>query len=274
MNKIFSAALIALGFSGQALAQDLGARPYTRAPVIGPSYNWSGFYAGLNAGYSSTSTDYSTTYGPEPGFAPEFSAPTYPIIAGLGSGRGSSKDGGTVGGQAGYNLQAQNIVYGIEADISYIGAKSSLDSGGQSALGSPLHLTSEILPSWLATFRGRIGYAFDRTLFFVTGGLALTEQRYEQTFHSRLGADAFNSINQIKTGWTAGGGIEHAIAGSNWTIKGEYLFARFDGDSSTSSTTIDLPNPGFKDRIGGGFGRQDIQVARLGVNYKLGWDAR
>ena len=46
--------LIALGFIGlgtaSALAADLPARTYTKAPVVSPGYNWTGFYAGLNAG--------------------------------------------------------------------------------------------------------------------------------------------------------------------------------------------------------------------------------
>jgi hypothetical protein len=45
--------LIALGFVGlgtaSALAADLPARTYTKAPVVSPGYNWTGFYVGAMA---------------------------------------------------------------------------------------------------------------------------------------------------------------------------------------------------------------------------------
>src|SRR5664279_1311398 len=45
-------ALIALGATVPALAADLAARPYTKAPayVAAPIYNWTGFYIGGHVG--------------------------------------------------------------------------------------------------------------------------------------------------------------------------------------------------------------------------------
>lgn len=40
-------------FGTNAVAADLAARPYAKAPVmVDPGYNWSGFYVGGNVGYS------------------------------------------------------------------------------------------------------------------------------------------------------------------------------------------------------------------------------
>src|SRR5947209_17555872 len=44
-------ALVALGATVPALAADLNARPYTKAPVYAaPIYNWTGFYIGGHIG--------------------------------------------------------------------------------------------------------------------------------------------------------------------------------------------------------------------------------
>ncbi|WP_323825653.1 hypothetical protein, partial [Pseudomonas aeruginosa] len=44
--------LVALGAAAPALAADLAARPYTKAPpaAIAAVYDWSGFYIGVNGG--------------------------------------------------------------------------------------------------------------------------------------------------------------------------------------------------------------------------------
>ena len=47
-----TAGLIALGMSVPAMAADLAARPYTKAPpaMVAAIYDWSGFYIGANGG--------------------------------------------------------------------------------------------------------------------------------------------------------------------------------------------------------------------------------
>ena len=69
--------------------------------------------------------------------------------------------------------------------------------------------------SWLATVRGRVGYAFDRFLPYITGGLAVGDIKA-----SRPG---FAGGDDTNVGWTVGGGLEFVIAG-NWTAKAEYLY--------------------------------------------------
>ena len=53
MKKLLlvTASLVALGAAAPAMAADLAARPYTKAPpMVQAAYNWSGFYVGLNGG--------------------------------------------------------------------------------------------------------------------------------------------------------------------------------------------------------------------------------
>ena len=45
MKKLVIALTALAAFSGSAVAADLGARPYAKAPVaVAPAYNWTGFY--------------------------------------------------------------------------------------------------------------------------------------------------------------------------------------------------------------------------------------
>src|SRR2546429_9374454 len=53
MKKILlvTASLIALGAAAPAVAADLAARPYTKAPpMVAAVYDWTGFYIGANGG--------------------------------------------------------------------------------------------------------------------------------------------------------------------------------------------------------------------------------
>ena len=64
MKKLLLAtvALVALGATVPALAADLAARPYTKAPAYAaPIYNWTGFYVGVNAGGAWNQSDATTT---------------------------------------------------------------------------------------------------------------------------------------------------------------------------------------------------------------------
>src|SRR5262249_57445721 len=77
--------------------------------------------------------------------------------------------------------------------------------------------------NWLGTFRARIGYAWDRVLFYGTAGGAGANL---QTSLSGLPVQ-----NNAEFGWTAGAGLEVAFA-HNWTVKFEYLFVDLIGNVS------------------------------------------
>ena len=101
MKKVFlvTASLIALGAAAPALAADLAARPYTKAPpMIAAVYDWSGFYIGANGGWGQSRNSWD--------FLPGV----------LTFGEGShDASGGTVGGQVGFRWQAGTWVFGVEA---------------------------------------------------------------------------------------------------------------------------------------------------------------
>jgi outer membrane immunogenic protein len=148
------------------------------------------------------------------------------------------------GGTVGYNWQSGAIVYGLEADWDWSNAKDSV-------VCAP-GVNCEISSSWLATFRGRVGYAFDRWLPYVTAGGAYGNVK-ASTIAAGGATLASSSSNQL--GWTIGAGIEYAFMG-NWSAKLEYLYV--DLGSFNAAVAPAVNNVSFTEN-----------VVRAGLNYKF-----
>ena len=143
MKRLFAAGVALLALAGTAAAADLSAAPYYRAPVpYGvPLFTWTGFYLGINGGGA-------------------FGSSTWDTAGSINT------SGGLVGGTVGYNYQISHFVVGAEADIDWASI-----SGTTTTAACPAGCKTG--NSWLSTVRGRVGYAADRFLPFVTGGAAL-----------------------------------------------------------------------------------------------------
>jgi outer membrane immunogenic protein len=144
MKKILmtTVGLAALGATlglAPAVAADLAARTYTKAPVAAPLYNWSGFYIGAMGGFGKEDTS------------------DFALSGGFG------------GGTAGYNWQTGQFVFGIEADAA--GADIS------SSFAIPGLVSAEDKIRALGTVRGRVGIAYEQVLFYGTGGFAWADER-------------------------------------------------------------------------------------------------
>jgi outer membrane immunogenic protein len=268
MKRIWiGVAAIASLVTSSALAADLAARPYTKAPVmIDPGYNWTGFYVGGNVGYSwGRSSDTST------------------LTNGAGTVLFTSidrtnLDGIVGGGQIGYNWQVQNWLWGLEADIQGTDEKGSRGFTCPTAVCTPsvqgnlaLVIAGPAVPGalnqkidWFGTVRGRVGVlATPKVLFYATGGLAYGEVKTSETIG--LVPVSFSSTN-TKAGYAVGAGVEGVIGG-NWTAKLEYLYIDLGRVSGSFLTTIPA--------LGGGFltsnysSRITDNVLRVGVNYKF-----
>ena len=107
------------------------------------------------------------------------------------------------------------------------------------------------LQPWLATLRGRVGYAIDRWLPYITGGAAYGNVKASTS--APIGAFTSASHNQL--GWTAGVGLEYAFLG-NWTAKIEYLYVDLGSFDAGPAPTVN--NVSFKENI-----------LRAGLNYKF-----
>jgi outer membrane immunogenic protein len=275
MRRLLIATVSVLALTHVASGADLP-RKAPPAPLPPPVYNWTGFYIGGNVGWSWSrlSNSLSIANG-APGY---FLVGAIPGV--LASGLGGLDDNSFTGGlQLGYNFQSGQFVYGFEADINWMNHNPSY--GGTflyTTNGAPYNLTGSSSIDWLATIRARLGMTVGSTgstLIYLTGGLALTEIKFNQAFSeppftaAPLGTPQFASISDVKAGWTVGGGVETALTG-NWRVKAEYLFVRFDpGDASGSFSGNGAGGAGSTSTITNSLSHLDIHVARVGVNYKF-----
>src|SRR5205085_2045442 len=82
----------------------------------------------------------------------------------------------------------------------------------------------------LGTLTGRFGIAVGpegRTLLYAKGGAAWERQNIDATTNGDLGFGlGAVSSSAWRFGWTAGGGVEHALTG-NWSLKAEYDYLAF-----------------------------------------------
>ena len=179
---VAGAGLLALACAGgPAVAADIP-RYQAPPPVYSPAYYWTGFYLGINGG------------------------------GGWGTSQWDGVDqfdvsGGFIGGTIGYNWQVNQIVLGAEGDIDWSGIE------GTTTVLCPAGC--ETRNKWLVTARGRLGYAFDRFLPYITAGLAAGD-----ITATRPGLPAGSNSN---AGWTAGVGLEIGVV-SNVSVKAEYLY--------------------------------------------------
>src|SRR3954464_1435947 len=176
--------------------------PYTKAPIAEPvsAYSWSGFYLGGHAGAKGANLREELSRG---AFAP------------LGF-KGDSDVSWLAGGQLGYMWQTGQFVFGIEGDIDATHLHNTFPAAGIVGV-SPFANgdTFAAKNDWQASARGRLGWAFDRTLLYVTGGGAWANLKTTATFVGNPVTVLTN--DRTLFGWTLGGGIDYGIA-PGWSI--------------------------------------------------------
>ncbi len=264
MKKLLIAATALSGFlasGGAALAAD---------PVIDdPAYDWTGFYIGINGGYGWSDSERTNLFTDD--ITPSNLGDSTDESRGT---IGKLKAEGEFGGlQAGYNLQSDMFVFGIEGDIQYsgIGDERSGDFTNPNGAFNPIEGEASLDLDWFGTVRGRVGASFDRLLFYITGGVAFGDVDYElEAIETGGGALFETSLKSSKTevGYVVGGGAEFAFA-QNWTMKLEYQYLDFgniDADSPVTNIVGGAQN-------GTEEASSDIDAAfhtvRLGVNFKF-----
>lgn len=201
MKKLVLSAVVLAAFGGQALAADLPAQTYTKAPAYtAPAaiYNWTGFYIGGHVGGAFADNN------------------------GL-EGNNARFMGGV---QGGFDYQfAPNWVMGVEAQYSWLNSNNTgvlLPGGAQ--------ITSKNNNIGSAT--GRIGYTWGPALVYGKGGYAWRD-------NPNLGVNvagapaAFTTNGTHRDGWTVGAGLEYMFA-PNWSAKAEYQYYNFGTTTFTS----------------------------------------
>jgi outer membrane immunogenic protein len=253
-----------------AFAADL-APHYTKAPVMAPGYNWTGFYVGANVGgqWGRGDPTTSTVFDPTAYFA----ASSVTAIAAVGAQR-VNRSSVTGGFTAGYNWQINNAVLGLEGDINYFGFKGSATGSAVYPCCAPTGFTvsSSVSADWLATIRGRIGFLAAPTwLLYATGGAAIAEVKGNFNFTDTFAAATESAaIRDTRVGWTVGAGTEYAV-GNGWSLKAEYLYVDLGRASTTSTNLAAFVGPGtFPSNVFTHSVDIKSNIVRVGVNYKFG----
>lgn len=212
MRSLLLAAASTVMIAGAAQAADVPSQPLADPPAPAytvPAFSWAGPYVGVHLGY---------------GFESRFDNNA---VLGLNSASGF------IGGvQAGYNVSFNPVVVGVEGELSYANVEASFG-----AVNATL--------DWKGALTGRLGYAADRVMPYLKGGLA---------FGAAEVTNGAVSDNQTHFGWTLGGGIEIALT-DTITTRVEYMYTDLDRETYTVGAPVSA-----------GFEGSEV---RLGINYKF-----
>jgi outer membrane immunogenic protein len=289
MKKLAIAAVAGSALvSGIAAANAADMAVKAPIPMAPAAFSWTGFYIGANVGGAWTPNNGGSDFGPLfPPFIvlpPAVGIPT--VIPGqLASLVGDGRRSGVIGGgQIGYNWQVNQFVLGVEADAVGTGLKGSSATASRT-IGAPIFavpVTQTVTVDfghveWMASFRGRAGFAVNQALFYVTGGGAVAEFGGSRTTLvngpgiSIPAAGTYVATNGGSTtrwGWTVGGGIEWAF-NQNWSVAGEYRYTDF----GNRGTTFDIPSGLAAAPIfftGTARSRLTVEQATFRLNYRFG----
>lgn len=200
--------------------------------VMAPSFSWAGAYVGGQVGYGwgkSTFTD--------PNFSP------------------SLKPDGFLGGiYAGYNFAvSESVILGIDGDITY----NNLKDGKSEDFGGIITGADSKL-RWSGAVRARAGYAIDRFLPYIAGGVAFGDVKNSAFFDSS-GFNFYAAQSKILTGWTIGAGVDYA-ATDNLILRLEYRYTDYGRKDFSGSNEL------FSFDTGNKFKTNEL---RLGLAYKF-----
>jgi opacity protein-like surface antigen len=226
--------------------------------------NWTGFYVGAHGGVGYDRDHIGFTGDPE--------------VA------GTNFAGVLGGGQIGYNYQMPNkVVLGVEGDASWANLKGGQTCGSANGLSptgtpggfDPFFMSCNTQINWLASATGKLGYAWDRTLWYLKGGVAFADENVTvncdvgpfnapsngRTCNNQAGA-LINSISSDATrvGWTLGFGAEFAFD-THWSAKAEYDYYGFGTRTALASDgTTYLTS------------QTNVQMTKIGLNYRFSPD--
>ena len=263
----------ALVAASSAFAADL---PAAKSPLSPPpsAPSWTGFYVGVDAGYGGSSN--SVTGLPYQNFA-QRAVPAFAYGQGL--------NGSVAGFHGGYNYQINNLVLGAEGDFDFAGINGAAARVVRDPLGGAGGLATDGLMShesvdWLASIRGRLGYAWGSGLFYATGGVAFegVNDKYllstDAADSSVYSASTASSGNRSPVGWVVGAGYEYMLT-SNWILRGEYLHYGFSQGNIQTLAVVPCSGFGAGSACGANVASRNnnVDLVRLGLSYKFGENA-
>ncbi|WP_375651812.1 outer membrane protein [Bartonella sp. LB28NMGDW] len=274
IKSLVTTSVIAIAAASAAQAADV-IIPRETAPAVisaAPAYSWTGFYLGAQIGSRSMKSD-----------------------------KGSSTLGwhdlklsGMLGGlYTGYNVDLGNgVIFGLDTDVSFIGKKDTINSltrvvgfaksveeinkllddakikrnDGLEVEGADEYIESITMKEkWSGATRVRIGFATDRIMPYIAGGVAYTQMQgisaIEVKKNSLLPDNANkviasgNVYDETKTlvGFTLGAGVDFAMT-DNVLLRAEYRYSDY-GKKKYFKDTAEL--------------QYRVNDFRVGVAYKF-----
>jgi opacity protein-like surface antigen len=217
--------------SASVLALTLSGAQIRAADVQSSTYDWSGSYIGVSGGMADHQARYEDVNSDW-----------------FGATHDHNSRGYLLGLQGGHNWQNGPMVFGVEGDFSFLAADNKQIYSGD--------VIQKDKANWLGTLRGRAGLGLDRTLLYVTGGLAVADFDRSWTEFNDV-PDSWPSMGGTKLGVVAGLGMERAITG-NLTLKSETMIAKFGGNSSANPTGYNMITD------------DTVFISRIGLNYRFG----
>ena len=258
-RSLWMGAFVVCGVSG--LVSVAYADGYAPAPVAYDRFSWTGLYIGGHAGWQqgnldgSDTTDpfrFTFTQGPVTWDSLSSSSPIHQRF-----------DGGIGGLQVGYNHQFQHVVVGTELSATFgnvTGSGNCFGAGmapgtitnvtvGPVTVLERLNKDCSTKQDWSVQWLQKVGLTQGRLLGYLTGGVALTEVKFDRHWRTNAEADVagvsiFSETNEDRwsgsethAGVVLGGGLQYAIA-NNVSFGVEYLHTQYgSADSLTSGTT-------------------------------------
>jgi len=213
------------------------------APVTAPLFNWTGPYLGLHGGYGWGDKTWNLTV----------------PIASFDAGADFSTNGWLGGAQIGFNYQIENWVWGLEADFSW----SNIDGNRTTVAPNAEVADFSVGLDWLATITGRVGIAYDRSLFYIKGGAAWVREEYG---FSSPTLGVAGSTHRTRGGWTVGAGWEWAYP-ENWTVRLEYNYMDFRTHRNLTLSGLGVvpappPDPSWDIE-------QQVHAVKFAINYRF-----
>ena len=240
---------------------------------IKSKYDWTGIYVGGFLGGASSARTTSS--------GPIFDGMTLFPDKSYGYDTNSSFIGG---GTVGYNWQIGETPYlvGLEGEYGYLdmGASTAGPNNPSPQYITATHSTNVGGSYGYGIVGTRVGYAFDKSLFYVKSGAVFTntQTNFDFNIHDTPvpflnGVNGHSSVSNTNVGYAIGGGIEQALP-SEWfslakniSVKAEYLYLGINTALNTSGTInlsgIPIATLSTSDSISG------IHTAKIGVNYKF-----
>jgi outer membrane immunogenic protein len=214
-------------------------QPLTSTP---PIYNWTGFYVGLYAGgmFQGGNLNLATTTGDDAAINPHLA--------------GSSFIGG---GLLGYNYQMGATVVGVEGDIGFNNAKSTVVSANPAYSLSEWYANNTLTEHITGHVRARLGWASGPMLIYSSAGVALSGVKVDVVGICGSPPYYYGTGSHERVGMSLGAGAEYALT-HTVILRGEYIYDNYGRQS------VD---------VGSGWQNRKInaqnQTMRTGISYKF-----